>query len=340
MFRLRFKNMIIVLISLLSISVLIIFFVIRRDRAYGNRGINAKAEPILDPEENMDIEPGYQMKRIGEIEKDGNGNIYILDTGRYNILVYSSNMEFLREIGRVGQGPGEFINPVDFCLDNQDNIYVLDYGKEAVTIFDKNGKYKDQVLPHRFFLRGSIAVDSEGLIYIACAKGLDSLITVFNQSGKKVNAFGSRIKYHLYNVEMNLNEVSIDFDQNDNLWVVFHNKPLIRRYTKDGKLILEKKIEDSEMISIEKDNKIPKVKGDRYSYSNFFTDIYVENSNMVFVGGNCYVYKLDSLANVVKKYKYYPVRPGAVGDNFIYSKENKSIILVTGYMAIVFKVPI
>ena len=54
--------------------------------------------------------------------------IYINSDGK-QLLVFDLNGKFLREIGKRGQGPGEFINVRDFIFTNEGTIEILDFRK-------------------------------------------------------------------------------------------------------------------------------------------------------------------------------------------------------------------
>ena len=56
---------------------------------------------------------------------DGDGNVYLLDSQINVVHVFSPEGEFLREIGREGEGPGEFRRPEDLFLTGQGNIAVM-----------------------------------------------------------------------------------------------------------------------------------------------------------------------------------------------------------------------
>ena len=76
--------------------------------------------------------------RIADIEADKNGNIFILDSGNYCLKKFSKEGKFLKEIGREGQGPGEFIRPSNICVDIDGNVYVNEIVGRRISIFDNN----------------------------------------------------------------------------------------------------------------------------------------------------------------------------------------------------------
>jgi len=56
---------------------------------------------------------------------DGDGQVYLLDSQINVVHVFSPDGEFLREIGREGEGPGEFRRPEDMFLTGEGNIAVM-----------------------------------------------------------------------------------------------------------------------------------------------------------------------------------------------------------------------
>ncbi|MCH7549062.1 MAG: DUF1800 family protein [Candidatus Krumholzibacteriota bacterium] len=55
--------------------------------------------------------------RVGQVLSDKSGEIYLLDTQLSEIVVLSASGEYLRTIGREGEGPGEFERPRRELLD-------------------------------------------------------------------------------------------------------------------------------------------------------------------------------------------------------------------------------
>jgi len=69
------------------------------------------------------------MGRIHQLQVF-DGNIYILDrSAAKSLFVFNKDGRFIRKIGSMGQGPGEYISLSDFTLDTDNGfIYLLDFG--------------------------------------------------------------------------------------------------------------------------------------------------------------------------------------------------------------------
>lgn len=69
------------------------------------------------------------------IKTDKRGNIFILDyVGRF-VKKFSTNGKLIKQYGRSGRGPGEFLTPFRIYLDVQDSLYVYDNQNMKLTAF-------------------------------------------------------------------------------------------------------------------------------------------------------------------------------------------------------------
>jgi hypothetical protein len=62
---------------------------------------------------------------LGAVRADADGNIYILDSQLSEIQVYAPDGEFLRTLGREGDGPGEMRNPADMFISADGTIHAV-----------------------------------------------------------------------------------------------------------------------------------------------------------------------------------------------------------------------
>jgi hypothetical protein len=77
---------------------------------------------------------------IGQIMTDGDGNVYLMDTQLNTVKVFSANGEFLREIGREGEGPGEFRFPTSMFLTGDGHVAVLQVQPGKIVLLTKDGE--------------------------------------------------------------------------------------------------------------------------------------------------------------------------------------------------------
>ena len=75
----------------------------------------------------IDADSAHLVWRIGDVVALSDGRIAFLSRGEKNVLVFESSGTFLRSIGRVGQGPGEFRNPDHLQVLPGDTLVVWDF---------------------------------------------------------------------------------------------------------------------------------------------------------------------------------------------------------------------
>lgn len=79
---------------------------------------------------------------------DGEGNFYVADFGNRRVQMFDKAGKFVRQIGRQGQGPGEYGHPSRVFFAGEGNPCV--WGGSELIHYDKNGVYKKKVLLKTF----------------------------------------------------------------------------------------------------------------------------------------------------------------------------------------------
>jgi hypothetical protein len=127
-------------------------------------------EPVLELAEDLVIrgseETEEQMfQSIHTLDVDGEGNMYILDEQAGNIKVFDQNGDFVKTIGRKGQGPGEFGMPISLFLSQQSHIIVNDMGQRKIQYFDIDGNYiREFSIADKFLFFGPMVTSVGDLI--------------------------------------------------------------------------------------------------------------------------------------------------------------------------------
>lgn len=119
-----------------------------------------------------------------------NDTMYVLDSNIAKALfVFDNNGKFIRKIGTVGKGPGEYINPLSFTLDEKNSqIQILD--RRKIMKFNNNGKLIGEIILNK----------GDAPKYIACLDGVtfvdhqifksresSHLLSSIDNSGKTLN---------------------------------------------------------------------------------------------------------------------------------------------------------
>lgn len=84
----------------------------------------------------------YMFSAPRDIDADSQGNIYVLDSREFTVKKYDPLGKHLKNIGRAGQGPGEFDYPRYLCISEHGNIYVTELLEKKVDVFNLDGEYQ------------------------------------------------------------------------------------------------------------------------------------------------------------------------------------------------------
>jgi hypothetical protein len=106
----------------------------------------------------------YMFSRLGSIQVDDDGNIYVLDTKEISVKVYDKNGKHLRTFGKKGQGPGEFQSAWRMYMAEGDKLTFLDIGNKRFSYYSLNGECLKETSCGKWNLDEALA-DSKGAIY-------------------------------------------------------------------------------------------------------------------------------------------------------------------------------
>ena len=126
-------------------------------------------EPLFTLKEELSIggaddREEYLFVEMSRIAIDDDDNIYILDRRGAHVKVFDSSGTYIRTIGRKGQGPGEFQNPIEMFITHDNEMVVEDFANRRLSFYALDGEHlKDQSFGDK--LLGKIAVDPEGSFY-------------------------------------------------------------------------------------------------------------------------------------------------------------------------------
>lgn len=138
-----------------------------------------------------------QNALLGSIDKIGITNQCILvldkDTGQ-KLLAFDKQGKFLRQIGKIGQGPGEYSRISDFTYSQKENsIFILDYYLQKIHVYNlSTGKFIRSFPAHSnsyfiHYFNGSIYADNPTK---RGAKKTESLLSQISANdGGNINSF-------------------------------------------------------------------------------------------------------------------------------------------------------
>ena len=87
--------------------------------------------------------------RVAEVDFDGAGNLYVLDTQAARFLVVDLQGNLVRQFGRLGEGPGEFggdaAPALVFTVLVDGRVAVFDPGRRHFVVFGPDGEFERQI---------------------------------------------------------------------------------------------------------------------------------------------------------------------------------------------------
>lgn len=196
----------------------------------------------------------YQFYNAFDATMDKDRNVYVMDSGNCRIQVFGPEGNYLKTIGREGQGPGEFQQLFSMDINEIGDLCVYDRGKRSVEIFDRTG----------MFMRSSRLQGNYSYIRITgpdrfCAPLIDVLypdLMIMRQAypgrkdsrevkclssvslldeTKKEFCFGLPEEGITNGSQINAN--IFETDDQLNLYVAFKHQNRIEKYTPDGRLL-------------------------------------------------------------------------------------------------------
>ena len=139
-----------------------------------------------------DDEDGYYFKTPTDIAVDSKNNIYIVDSALHCINVFNSSGQFIRKIGKRGQGPSDLLTPLNIGIDINNTIWVCEIGNRRIQAFSETGTSLSTIkIPLR--ITSNIIFPSANKIALYdsnSAKNGDGIIKVIDQSGVIVKKIG------------------------------------------------------------------------------------------------------------------------------------------------------
>ncbi len=140
---------------------------------------------------------------------DGQGKIYVADSGNNRIQVFNPDGSFLRQWGSTckldtkegcqGDGRGQFNEPWGIAVDAEGSVYVSDTWNHRIQKFDKDGKFVNMWgvfestggelgKPFAFYGPRQVAVGKDGKIYVMDTG--NKRVQAFNPDGTFASQFG------------------------------------------------------------------------------------------------------------------------------------------------------
>ena len=101
---------------------------------------------------------------------DSHGNLYVVDSGRFQVVKFDRDGHFLNSIGSVGTNLGHFSRPRGIALDRENRMYVVDAAFYNIQIFNDKGQLllffgEGGTAPGTLILPAAVHIDYDNLKY-------------------------------------------------------------------------------------------------------------------------------------------------------------------------------
>ncbi len=212
------------------------------------------------------------------------GSVYVADYKANRVVVFDEHGRLKRTIGRAGQGPGEFLNPVDVDV-AAGKLYVLEAGNFRVSIFDLQGHYVGGFRAGPVSADQQIAVSRDGKrIYLNEPTPMSGhLFTVYDEKGNVVQRFGTLTAPQKGTQKFEMNTVCFDLGRGDELYVFYRYRPIVKRFSSDGKLLYSGKLCVPEVPEKLQDQKQLQKEHPEGTLVTFVADVSVHPSGRLFI---------------------------------------------------------
>lgn len=268
----------------------------------------------LDLEEDLRIgseeDENCLFYAVKDVAVDNQENIYVADMNNHRIQKFDQEGKYLQTIGRMGQGPGEFEQPLQLEVDdNKERIYVLD-GVLTIEILNTDGIHLNSftipnVIDH-FILNndGSIMAvlhrlskDTREYTQRLCKIDSNGEITdVFAESPYNAFVDGPLIVYTGYEVRLHLAGIDREtcvygYSKEYELCILDREGKLLKKIKKNEPIPKFTPEEKSKRIFIK--HPIPK-------YKPYYFSILVDSAGRIYVQRNYDDYGIPGYGSVEK----------------------------------------
>ncbi len=185
-----------------------------------------------------------------------NGAYYVSDRSRNSIVVVNERFEVQRVIGGIGSAPGRLFRPGYIDVSTDGLIYVQDGGNERIQCFSIDGTYVGGFTTKPYM---GMAAGPKGEVYLGQPEN-GALVSVYSSSGKHLRSFGKLKSYsELMGKEFETldeqyaqaaNRVRLSMDKDGSMLVSFMLVPFIQKYSPDGKLLFESRLDGPEIDAL------------------------------------------------------------------------------------------
>jgi len=101
----------------------------------------------LVEEASIGVESGSEEYMLGDVpdQAASDDRIYVIDRSVPAVRIYDYDGRHVGDIGRSGEGPGEYRSPVDLAIGRDGSVFVRDVGPQRITAYRADGTVTDTI---------------------------------------------------------------------------------------------------------------------------------------------------------------------------------------------------
>lgn len=203
----------------------------------------AEKKPVLEMLNSVKTIPSkasdLYLASPTKMQMDEEGNIFVIDQKLSSIMQFDSSGDAVRQIGRQGQGPGEFKLPHSFVY-NSGKLFIVDQGNKRVQIVKVSGEFISSFKMYRII--DEIVYTGERIIgqedFMSHELGIFRLLSAFDLEGKRVRGFGQPIGdvLGIPGLPPDASNVRIRVYKGK-IYVIYRYYPILQIYSQDGEIL-------------------------------------------------------------------------------------------------------
>lgn len=127
------------------------------------------------------------LSGIDKLYIDEENNLYILDKKNFTVQIYSDKGFFLNKISKRGDGPEEYHDASDFCVDKE-YVYILSRVDKKIVKYTKDSRFVDYMSLDDYY--DYTHVDEDFIyLYSNYSNNKQKNLVIYSKEGKEINSF-------------------------------------------------------------------------------------------------------------------------------------------------------